>query len=259
MNHSLVDYCHDANQHSLEGARTALPLALCGTTPSSLLDVGCGRGTWLRSAIDLGITDVLGLDGADIPNDQLLFPPNLFRRQDLTAPWSLGRKFDVVLCLEVAEHIPESFSKTFVNNLTEHGDTVMFSAACPGQAGQHHVNLQWPAYWQRLFNNCGFVCDDRVRWEMWDVKTIEPWYRQNMFVARRSAADAGREPRICPVLHPDLIDFVDVNNWRKGMLQRIESGLMPVKWYANIPFRALNCKLRRLAARALEKTSGAGM
>lgn len=256
MSHSLVDYRHDANQHSLDGARTALPLALCGTTPSSLLDVGCGRGTWLRSAIDLGIADVLGLDGADIPSDQLLFPPNLFRRQDLTAPWSLGRKFDVVLCLEVAEHIPESFSKTFVNNLTEHGDTVVFSAACPGQVGQHHVNLQWPAYWQRLFNNCGFVCDDRVRWEMWDIKEIEPWYRQNMFVARKTPSIAGSEPRICSVLHPQLLDGVDVNSRERRLLERIRSGLLPVRWYLTIPFVAFTGKVRRISSRVLRESHG---
>jgi 2-polyprenyl-3-methyl-5-hydroxy-6-metoxy-1,4-benzoquinol methylase len=142
-----VDYEHSQNKHTLEGPQTALPLILAEAKPRSLLDVGCGTGTWLKAALDFGIQDVFGVDGAEITKDKFLVPERLFRQQDLTVPWSLGRRFDVVLCLEVGEHLDEACAATLVDSLVGHSNWVLFSAACPGQPGQHHVNCQWPIYW----------------------------------------------------------------------------------------------------------------
>jgi len=78
----------------------------------------------------------------------------------LTRSWDLKRKFDAVLCLEVAEHLDSAFAPTLIDALIKHGNLIYFSAACPGQTGQHHVNCQWPVYWQQLFNERGFACED---------------------------------------------------------------------------------------------------
>ena len=68
----------------------------------------------------------------------------MFRVVDLTVPWTLERKFETALCLEVAEHLEETSSSLLIKMLTAHADTIVFSAPCPGQNGQHHVNCQWP-------------------------------------------------------------------------------------------------------------------
>jgi SAM-dependent methyltransferase len=249
-----VDYDHTANRHSLEGPRRALPLLLGAEPVRSLLDVGCGRGTWLKAAGEIGITDVIGVDGADIAPEALLFPAAQFVRHDLSRPWSLQRRFDVVLCLEVAEHLEADASRTLIEALTGHADRIIFSAACPGQPGQHHVNCAWPATWQALFNDCGFVCDDAVRWQIWSDAAIEPWYRQNIFTARRNASAAGREARLASVIHPELLaSFVAAappdaaqlaaaeTRWR----QQIENGTQPAGWYLVGSTRALLRKLGR--------------
>ncbi len=139
-----VEYNHEQNLHTQEGPRAALPLILEGTKPKSLLDVGCGLGTWMKAALGLGIPEVLGVDGVSLGKDKLLVPAELFRLHDLTKSWSLGRRFEVALCLEVAEHLEAGSAATLIDSLVSHADVIYFSAACPGQPGQHHVNCQWP-------------------------------------------------------------------------------------------------------------------
>jgi len=240
-----VDYNYDLNQHTPDGARAALAALFPDAKPSSLLDVGCGRGTWIKAALDAGVADVFGVDGSDIPPGQLRFPTDRFRRQNLAEEWSLGRKFEVVLCLEVAEHIDAARAGLFVRNLAAHGDTIFFSAACPGQGGQHHVNCQWPVYWQQLFNATGFVCDDAARWRIWEMAGIESWYRQNLFVARRDPSHAGSEPRIRAVVHPEMLRYISTDEQDAEWRKLAEAGRMPGAWYAAAMWKAYGAKLRR--------------
>ena len=243
-----VDYDHSRNAHTLSGPRNAVQSLFADWKPASLLDVGCGTGTWLRAAMDTGILDVLGIDGVAIPGASLLVPAELFRQQDLTVPWRLGRTFELAICLEVAEHLEPQFAAGLIAGLTDHSDRVAFSAACPGQPGQHHVNCQWPDYWQDLFNRRGFICSDSVRWRMWNDDRVEPWYRQNMFEARRDHALAGREPRLLPVVHPDMLPHLDAAGRAAVLAERLrheESGALPLSWYFEQPWRGLVAKARR--------------
>lgn len=241
-----VDYNHSQNLHTLEGPKAALPMLFPEGLPKSIMDVGCGTGTWLRAAMDLGATDVFGIDGVNIPANQLLIEPQRFQRCDLTAPIDLNRRFDAVFCLEVAEHLDAQHAVELIQTLTRHSDLIFFSAACPGQDGQHHVNCQWPIYWQQLFNESGYVCEDAVRWQIWDDRRIEPWYRQNMFLARRDASLARREPRIKAVLHPEMLSSITPEGDRFGNhVRQIENGRMRLTWYLKTPVRACFEKLKR--------------
>jgi SAM-dependent methyltransferase len=241
-----VDYKHNENVHTLEGPRVVMPLIFERTAPTSLLDVGCGIGVWLKAALDLGLKDVQGVDGVPIQPEDLVIPESIFQVRNFTDPFSLGRQFDVVLCLEVAEHIPEEHAKTLIDSLVSHSGTIIFSAACPGQEGQNHVNCQWPFYWQRLFNQRGYVCSDELRDVLWGDSRVEPWYRQNTFVARRALAGAaGKEPRLRSMVHPDIIQGI-VNTSTIGRAAFISNGGMPIKWYLKLPFTVLAGRLKRL-------------
>jgi hypothetical protein len=88
-----VEYDHSKNLHSISGPRVALP-CICGDgLPSSLLDVGCGTGAWLKAAMESGISDVFGVDGVEIPEEDLLVPVSCVGHYDLTQAWDLGRCF----------------------------------------------------------------------------------------------------------------------------------------------------------------------
>lgn len=240
----MIHYEHAKNIHTLEGPRVALPIILTNTNAKSILDVGCGIGVWLKASRDLGLKDVFGVDGVRIDPADLVIPEALFKVQDLTVPWSLKRKFDLALCLEVAEHLPERHAENLINSLVSHADTIVFSAACPGQIGQNHINCQWPAYWQRLFNNRGFVCSDDLRELIWNDARIEPWYRQNIFVARRTPNIAGKEPRLRAIVHPEIIPLIVVESFPKHAAL-IRDGEMRLRWYLALPFTVLRGRLRR--------------
>lgn len=246
---STIDYSHAGNIHTLEGPQAALPRLFDGGVPASLLDVGCGTGTWLAAAAGLGLTDLAGIDGIAPPGGGALRPPMQFHVIDFRHTWDLRRKFDVVLCLEVAEHLEPDSGAALITSLVRHSDWVIFSAACPGQTGQHHVNCQWPDYWQQRFNEHGFACADDLRWKLWNDHRVEPWYRQNLFSARRSP-HAGSEPRIPAVVHPELAGRLNLSEALPTAipadhLRQIEDGLMATSWYLKVPFRALWSKCTR--------------
>jgi hypothetical protein len=243
-----VDYDYKANRHTLDAPRMVLPLLFDGRRPESLLDVGCGVGTWLKAAREFGIEEIAGVDGVEIPSTELLVPRGVFRVVDLSRPWTLDRKFDVALCLEVAEHLDERHGRLLIETLTAHSDEIVFSAACPRQRGQHHVNCQWPAYWQELFNACGFSCSDAIRWRIWNETAIDVWYRQNMFVARRDGSSAGSEERLRAVVHPEFLEhlvFAGAATAAMDKVKSLEDGAMPVGWYALSAVKALTAKVRR--------------
>jgi len=245
---TAIDYDHHLNYHSVTGAAAALPYLFEHRMPESLLDVGCGAGTWLRAALDLGVKEVAGIEGVPIPKEELLIPAGCIQVQDLSRPWNLGRRFDLVLCLEVAEHLEEKFAPLLIRSLTEHTDWILFSAAVPLQSGQNHVNCQWPEFWQQLFNQNGFVCEDTLREVIWNDERIEPWYRQNLFTARRDATSTGTEPRIRGMIHPAILATIvkeSVEQTESALLEQITSGKMPRSWYAKTAASVVKGKLRR--------------
>lgn len=127
-------------------AAAVVPLVKRLLSPNSVLDVGCGPGTWVARWITEGVTDAIGVDGDYVDRSSLRIPAGQFVAADLEDPLHLGRTFDLVQSLEVAEHLDEVHADAFVASLARHGDTVLFSAALPGQGGAHHVNEQWPSY-----------------------------------------------------------------------------------------------------------------
>lgn len=170
---------------SFRSAQRVLPYVLAMVSPGSIVDVGCGIGTWLAAARDLGVADIMGLDGAYVDRGMLQIPPDRFRAVDLTQPFSLDRTFDLALSLEVAEHLPADSADGFVDSLTRLAPVVLFSAAVPQQGGERHLNEQWQSWWVDRFRQCGFEAVDCVRSRIWDDPSVEWWYAQNILLMVR--------------------------------------------------------------------------
>jgi SAM-dependent methyltransferase len=168
-----------SNRHS---ASVILSMLFEIFRPQSILDVGCGLGTWLSVAREMGIQDIRGMDGEWLDKSRLRVPEHWVRVQDLEKPFDYQRRFDLVSCLEVAEHLDAGAAKSFVASLTSHGDVVMFSAAIPFQGGHHHVNEQWPDYWKSLFLERGYTPVDYLRPRIWNDRSILWWLRQNILL-----------------------------------------------------------------------------
>ena len=167
---------------SWQSAREVIPLVLEYIQPETVIDVGCGIGTWLSVLKDQGIDDYWGVDGDYVDPHLLLIPEERFLRHDLSEPFFMDREFDLVISLEVAEHIPPDCADVLVNSLVKLGPVVLFSAAIPFQGGTHHVNEQWPEYWVEKFQHCGYVVIDCLRRRLWQKADVDPWYAQNIFL-----------------------------------------------------------------------------
>jgi SAM-dependent methyltransferase len=191
-------------------AAVIVPLLLDVLDVSSVLDVGCGVGDWLASFVAAGVDDVIGVDSENVPAHLLRIPVEKVQRTDLARPFDLGRRFDLAISVEVAEHLPESSAAGFVASISEHADLVLFSAAVPGQGGTGHVNERWPSYWAQRFAEHGYVALDVLRPLIWERDDVMYWYAQNCLLYARGAAlealgDVGRwEPRLLDVVHPAL-------------------------------------------------------
>ena len=188
------EFFQNHSQGSYQSAKAILPIIFGLISPKSVVDVGCGNAPWLLAAQELGATDILGVDGEAHDPGVLMIAPQHFMQRDLTQPFGVGRNFDLAICVEVAEHLPESASEVLVNSLTELSKVILFSAAIPDQGGLHHVNEQWPPYWERLFTNHGFELVDCIRWRVWDRPEVDVWYAQNclLYVQRDYLADHAR-------------------------------------------------------------------
>jgi SAM-dependent methyltransferase len=176
----------------LDSARVVVPILLELISPTSVLDVGCGRGAWLRAFEERGVKVLRGLDGTYVDSARLLVDPQCFTPMDLSSQsCTIAGRYDVALCLEVAEHLPAKFGDRLIEALTEAAPVVVFSAAVPGQGGIHHVNEQWPNHWTQRFAKRGFRMLDPLRPRVRNDARVAWFYRQNMLLYASDDAISG--------------------------------------------------------------------
>lgn len=225
---------------SRRSAAIAVPVLVELFQPRSVVDVGCGTGTWLSVFCEHGVTDILGVDGPWVEERQREIPDVFFREYDLTQPVALERTFDLALCLEVAEHLPAEAAPALIASLTALAPVVVFSAAIPGQGGEGHINERWPSFWSRYFAAHGYVCFTGLRQRLWPSDAVEFWYRQNMlcFVAearpdlidRASRGDEGSTAGPLDVVHPQLYLRVARDlDWRSRNVERLEQEIQETR------------------------------
>ena len=123
--------------------------------PKSVVDFGCGIGSYLSAAYDFGILKLRGFDigskFAKIYTDKRILEFIDFDR-DITTPIYFDCGYcDMAICIEVAEHINPKGSDMLVENISSTAKMCVFTAAPPGQGGCGHVNEMPKEYWSNLF------------------------------------------------------------------------------------------------------------
>lgn len=139
-------------ENSSDTAEIIVPILMDWYRPKSVLDLGCNTGQWLRQFKGI---EIMGVDGENMISG-LVISEGGFICADLTKQLDFERKYDLVLCLEVAEHLGEQYADILVDNACRHSDIVFWSAATPGQGGYHHVNEQPHEYWIEKFRLRGY-------------------------------------------------------------------------------------------------------
>lgn len=220
---------------ALESARVVAPLICEVVHPSSVLDVGCGRGAWLLSFREMGADFIRGIDGDYVDLNELLIPRESFVCRDLAKLTEIPGKYDLAICVEVLEHLSPQAGRRIVAALTRAAPVVLFSAAVPGQGGTGHVNEQWPEYWRERFEAHGYRMLDLVRPQIRNDRRVAWWYRQNLLIFasekaissnERLGAEASRElQRECEWVHISMIRKTRGRNVLLGSL----SNAIPVR------------------------------
>jgi SAM-dependent methyltransferase len=183
---------YDGQQdESLRSARKVVPIVLGLVPATSVCDLGCGRGTWLKAFMENGVEDVLGIDGDYVDRTKLAVPADRFHAHDLSCPLEAPRRFDLAVSLEVAEHLPHSVAESFVGALVALAPVVLFSAATPLQGGVGHVNEQWQEYWASIFARHRYQWIDCIRPRIWTDSSVASWYRQNTLLYASAEAISG--------------------------------------------------------------------
>jgi SAM-dependent methyltransferase len=207
-------YIHSEAIHNMTAPRIVAPLVSALVAPKCVVDFGCGLGTWLRAFKENGSTEILGLDGKWCNKNLLL--KNITEQElkvvDLEEPIVLDKTYDLVISLEVAEHLSEKCADIFVQSLVNAGKVILFSAAIPKQGGMNHINEQWSAYWKAKFAQHHYCFHDIIRPQIWNNTNIEWWYKQNMFVVAHENISFPPEPenlsfKNCDLVHPELFLF----------------------------------------------------
>jgi SAM-dependent methyltransferase len=157
--------------------------------PRFVVDVGCGSGALLAALAFHGIR-TLGLEGSPAGVAAARRRKIDVRQTDLAGPFNV-ELCDVVVSLEVAEHLPATAANGFVASLASAAPHVVFSAATPGQGGRDHINEQPHAYWLDKFGAAGFVADDAITQAVrdeWRRRGVANWYCKNVFFLRRQSS-----------------------------------------------------------------------
>jgi SAM-dependent methyltransferase len=200
-------FSYPASTYNCRSASRIVPRLIELFNPTSVVDVGCGLGTWLAVFREQGVEKLLGIDRSR-PEEFLLEADN-FLAADLSSGLDWQTTFDLAVSLEVAEHLPPHDADRFLDSLCRLAPVIIFSAAIPDQGGDGHQNEQWPAYWWHKIAARGFVGSDALRWEFWDDQQVDWWYRQNLMVFSRDAhvleglSRANRGP--VAVVHPECL------------------------------------------------------
>lgn len=203
---------------SLKSARLYLEYLWRIFQPKSVLDVGCGRGAWLKASRELGACRLLGFDGEWNTQSLMIDDAIEFRSIDLNKPFSVSDRVDLAISVEVAEHLEPRVAPQFIRCLAESSDVILFSAAFPNQGGTNHLNEQQHSYWAKLFAAHDLYPFDLFRPVFWGNEDVEYWYRQNVFLYVRKSSSAWQlmmnsghksmtDISFMNCIHPDALHF----------------------------------------------------
>jgi SAM-dependent methyltransferase len=128
-----------------------------GIAPTRVLDAGCALGLLVEALRDRGV-DASGIDLSSYAIEQLHDKVKPHCRRGSIADEFAGH-FDLVVCIEVLEHMPSADAEAAVANFCRHTDDVLFSSTPFDYREPTHVNVHPPEHWAELFARHDFVRD----------------------------------------------------------------------------------------------------
>lgn len=210
--------------------------------PQSVLDAGCAMGFLVERLRENGV-QAFGIDISDYAIqqvDETIKPYCQVGSIIEPLPEALPRRYDLVVCIEVLEHLPRPEAEKAILNLCQLSDDILFSSTPFDYREATHFNVQPPEYWVEKFAQQGFVRDldfDASFLTPWAIRFRRlhgPWHRvlrdyercfwllkqenqelRNLAVELRSQVAVNQLP---PPLRWLRLTLVPFNSWRSRML-----------------------------------------
>jgi hypothetical protein len=151
----------------------------------TMTDFGCGLGNYCYDVESLTMCQALGIEG-NIPKqavhkhiEELDLTTDLTNSTDLTS--------ELVLSLEVGEHIPKEHMTTYLDNITAHAEAYLITSwAVRGQDGFGHVNCLDNHEIIPEFEKRGFELMEK---ETKDARSVIEdkcwWFKNTLFILKR--------------------------------------------------------------------------
>lgn len=169
----------------LEEVNTIAKILFEKFRPRSVVDFGCGVGSYLHFFSKLGV-EVQGYEKSEKALKYSLIDRSVVTKHDLRKPLLLSRKYDLPICFEVLEHISRKFEDRVLDTICSSADIICLSAATPSQGGMDHVNERPHQHWIRKMKERGFnfLAHETIelRREMSDRIKEMPWMKENIII-----------------------------------------------------------------------------
>lgn len=233
----MQKYYHDESYHRISSPQAIVPVLIDLFSPNSVVDIGCGTGNFLNVFKKMGVRKILGIDGSWVKKSILFkyLDDDEFLELNLENKFTLKEKYDIALCLEVAEHLSAQASDILIDNLCNCSNIIIFSAAIPMQGGQNHINEQWPSYWEKKFESYGFKIYDYLRPYFWNNDKVDVWYQQNILIVARNDHNFDgeilkkyRRTSVMDIVHPGIY------NYKTNTIRKIYSGNLKLYFKAGL-------------------------
>jgi SAM-dependent methyltransferase len=156
--------------------------------PTSVLDIGCGSGAYLKYFASQGAQRIRGMDGIDEKFGYL--QPDEYTRFDHADRLDLAETFDLVICMSMIPNGLFDSEEVLVNNIARHASKrIVFSSALLGQSVSGRVSSRPVSYWLDLFESAGWYPCLFDTLALRSLSTF-PWFRSGLLVLTHDRHDA---------------------------------------------------------------------
>lgn len=214
--------------------------------PTAVLDVGCAKGFLVECLRDRGV-EAFGIDVSEYAISAV--------REDIRQYCSVGsaadpitRQYDLITCIEVCEHLPETEAVEAIRQMTSHSPTILFSST-PGDFSEPtHVNVRPIIDWLRLFAQFSYAPD-----QSFDASFLS---RQAFLVRRVGSPPSDRD--LCRFAHAKTCAIAnaeteDLRRQLAAVASELEGMLSSKLWKLIRWYRSLRFRIKHPIAQVLRK------
>ncbi|MFV2045644.1 MAG: methyltransferase domain-containing protein [Anaerolineales bacterium] len=136
--------------------------------PKTVLDAGCAVGFLVEALRERGV-EAYGIDISEYAIDRVHEDVKEYCWVgSVTDP--LPQSYDLIVCIEVLEHLQPADAQKALANLCQHTDDILFSSAPSDYGEPTHYNVQPPEYWAESLARLSYFRDVDF-----DASFITPW------------------------------------------------------------------------------------